>query len=93
MSKKTVLIAATAAVLLSFAATAPTFAQSIPAEEIEQLSNASAPDVDAGASKGMDNPIVVQERMQLGNSAGPNVSSRSEKGGPSIPELEKAQIE
>lgn len=93
MSKNTFLMAATAAALISLAATAPAFAQSIPAEEIEQLSNASAPDVDPGASKGMDRPIEVQERMQLGNSTGPDVSSRSEKGGPSIPELEKAQIE
>jgi hypothetical protein len=49
-------------------------------------------DVDLGASKGTDKPIVVQERMQLNNSAGPNVPSRSEQGGQSIPKMEQKDL-
>jgi len=49
-------------------------------------------DVDLGASKGTDKPIVVQERMQINNSAGPNVPSRSEKGGESIPKMEQKDL-
>ena len=49
-------------------------------------------DVDPGASKGTDKPIVVQERMQLNNSAGPKVPSRSEQGGQSIPKMEQKDL-
>lgn len=87
------LAALAAATLLSFAAIAPVYAQSIPQEEIDQLSNAAAPDVDPGASRGVDKPIVTQEKMQLGNFTGPSVPERSEKGGESIPKMEQEGLE
>ena len=63
-SKIIAVLAATAMVGL-FSASA--FAELIPQEEIDQYSDSSKPDVDAGASKGPDESIVKQEQNQFGN--------------------------
>jgi hypothetical protein len=68
-------------------------AESIVKEERDQLTNSDAVDVDPGASRGPDKPIIAQERMQLGNSPNPNVPERSLEGGQSIPDEEKEGIE
>jgi hypothetical protein len=92
MLTKKALTALAASSLLTLLALSPVHAESIPAEEAQQLTNSAAPDVDPGASKGTDKSIVVQERMQLNNSAGPNVASRSEKGGETLPEMEQGGL-
>jgi hypothetical protein len=61
------------------------YAQSNVAEEIQQLDGSAVPDVDPGASKGPDKPIVAHETVQLDGSAAPNVSSRAEKRGSRFP--------
>jgi hypothetical protein len=92
MLTKKALTALAASSLLTLVALSPVYAESIPAEEAQQIGNSAAPDVDPGASKGTDKPIVVQERMELNNSAGPNVPSRSEKGGESLPKMEQDDL-
>lgn len=92
MLTKKALSALAASSLLTLVALSPVYAESIPAEETQQINDPAAPDVDPGASKGTDKPIVVQERMQLNNSAGPNVPSRSEQGGQSIPKMEQKDL-
>jgi hypothetical protein len=93
MSIKNILAVLAASSLLSLLALSPVYAESIPAEEAQQLSNTPAPDVDAGASKGSDATIVTQEKAQLDNSTSPDVPERAEKGGESIPQLEKKDLE
>jgi len=93
MLTKKALKAITASSLLSLIALSPVYAESIPAIEAQQFGNSAAPDVDAGASKGRDLPIVAQERMQIGNSAGPSVPSRAEKGGETLPKMEQEGLE
>jgi hypothetical protein len=92
MSKKNLSIVAASGVLALFAMS-PVYAEDIPKMEQEQLDNSAQPDVDPGASKGRDAPITEQERMQLGNEPGPDVKEPSMKGGESIPEMEKKDIE
>lgn len=91
-TKKTLSVLAASSVLALFALS-PVYAEDIPQMEQEQLDNSAQPDVDPGASKGPDAPIVDQERMQLGNQPGPDVSEPSEKGGESIPKMEQKDIE
>jgi len=90
-SKIIAIIAASSTLgMLSFA---PAFADSIPQEEINQYDGSSKPDVDAGASRGTDNPIVEQEQNQFGNSPaqdlGPN---NQESGGESLPQMEEQGV-
>ncbi|MEI9901760.1 MAG: hypothetical protein WDN31_18520 [Hyphomicrobium sp.] len=92
MSTKSVVSVIVAAALLSVAGLSSAFAESIPAEEIQQFSGAAAPDVDAGASKGADKSIVVQEKQQFSNSTGPNVPERAEKGGLTLPQMEQEAL-
>jgi hypothetical protein len=96
MSTNKTLSVLAASSLLALLALAPAFGQSIPKMEQEQLDNSDQPDVDPGASKGPDKPIVDQEKMQLGNQPAPNVpegKGAATKGGPSIPEMEQKDIE
>jgi hypothetical protein len=90
MSKTlTILAASTALALFSLS---PVFAESI--EEMEKpLDNSNLPAAEPGSERGTDKPIADQERMQLGNSPEPMVKERSEKGGESIPEMEKKDFE
>jgi hypothetical protein len=92
---KTLSVLAASSALALFALS-PVYAQSIPEMEQEQLDNSAQPDVDPGASKGKDAPIVDQERMQLGNEPGPDVDmgkGADTKGDPSIVDQEKKDIE
>lgn len=90
MSKTlTILAASTALALFSFS---PVFAEDI--EQMEKpLDNSNLPAAEPGSQRGTDKPIADQERMQLGNFPEPNVKERSEKGGESIPEMEKKDFE
>jgi hypothetical protein len=71
MTNKTLAVLAASALAIS--AFSPVYAESIPKQEQNQLDNSDKPDVDPGASKGPDLPIVTQEREQLNNSAQPDV--------------------
>jgi len=82
-------LAATAMVGL-FSASA--FAESIPQEEIDQYSGSSKPDVDPGASKGSDESIVKQEQNQFGNDPADLSEGREEKGGKTLPQMEKEGV-
>ena len=82
-------LAATAMVGL-FSASA--FAESIPQEEIDQYSGSSKPDVDPGASKGSDESIVKQEQNQYGNEPADLSEGRQEKGGKTLPQMEKEGV-
>jgi hypothetical protein len=92
MSTTKALSAIAATSLLALITLSPAYAESPAAKEQRELGNPSSMDVDPGASKGPDKPIVVQERMQINNSAGPNVPSRSEKSGESIPKMEQKDL-
>ena len=92
MSTTKALSALAATSLLALITLSPAYAESPAAKEQRDLGNPASMDVDPGASKGTDKPIVVQERMQINNSAGPNVPSRSEKGGESIPKMEQKDL-
>ena len=92
MSTTEALSALAATSLLALITLSPAYAESPAAKEQRDLGNPASMDVDPGASKGTDKPIVVQERMQLNNSAGPNVPSRSEQGGRSIPKMEQKDL-
>ena len=73
--------------------TAPAYAaESIPQEEKDQFSGSAKPDVDPGASKGQDEPIVKQEQNQYGNDPADLSEERQEKGGRSLPQLEEQGI-
>jgi hypothetical protein len=89
---KTLSVLAASSALALFALQ-PVYAGDIVTEEQDQLNDSAQPDVDPGASKGPDDPIVDQERMQLGNQPGPDVSEPSMKGGESIPTEEQKDIE
>jgi hypothetical protein len=89
MLTKKALTTLAASGLLSLLALAPAYAESIPAEEIQQFSNSAEPDVDPGASKGADTPVFLQERMQIDNSTAVDVPSRAEKGSESLSEFEQ----
>jgi hypothetical protein len=91
-TNKTFAVLAASSVLALFALS-PAYAGDIVKEEQEQLDNSAQPDVDPGASKGPDKPVVDQERMQLGNEPGPDVKEPSKKGGDSIPTEEQKDIE
>jgi hypothetical protein len=78
--------------LLALIILSPAYAESPAAKEQRDLGNPSSMDVDPGASKGQDKPIITQERMQINNSGGPNVPSSSEKGGESIPKIEQKDL-
>ena len=71
----------------------PVYAETIPREDIQQLNNSAEPDVDPGASKGMDKPISVQEKMQIDNSTKEDVRSRAQRGGESLPQSEQKNLE
>ena len=90
MSKTlTILAASTALALFSLS---PVYAEDI--EQMEKpLDNSNLPKAEPGSESGTDKPIADQERMQLGNSPEPSVKERSEKGGKSIPEMEKKDFE
>lgn len=95
-TNKTLAVLAASGVLALFAF-APAYAEDIPEMEQQQLDNSAQPDVDPGASKGPDAPIVTQEREQLNNSAEPDVlpdaSGPNAPSMESIPEQEQKDIE
>jgi hypothetical protein len=95
-TNKTLSVIAASSVLAFFALT-PVYAQeSIPQQEENQLDNSAQPDVDPGASKGSDLPIVTQEREQINNSAQPDVpmgAGADTEGDPSIVDQEKKDYE
>jgi len=88
-SKIIAVLAATAMVGLF---SASSFAESIPQEEIDQYSGSAKPDVDAGASKGPDESIVKQEQNQFGNDPADLSEGREEKGGKTLPQMEKEGV-
>ncbi len=88
-------LAVLAASALAIFAFSPVYAESIPAEEQQQLDNSAKPDVDPGASKGPDLPIVTQEREQLNNSSSPDVpmgAGADTNGDPSITNQEQKDL-
>ena len=88
-SKIIAVVAASAMVgLLSASA----YAESIPQEEIQQYSGSDKPDVDPGASKGSDESIVKQEQNQYGNEPADLSEGRQEKGGKTLPQMEKEGV-
>jgi hypothetical protein len=93
---KTLSVLAASSVLALFTLS-PVLAEDIPQEEQNQLNDSSQPDVDPGASKGPDAPIVKQEGSELNNSAQPDVlpdaSGPNSKSQESIPEQEQKDIE
>ena len=96
MSIKTNLAVLAASGVLALFSVAPVSAQSIPDEERLQLENSTKPDVDPGASKGPDAPIVTQERRQPNNSDQPDVpmgAGANTNGDPSIVDQEQKDIE
>ena len=92
-NKSLAVLAASALAIFAFS---PVFAaESIPQEEQNQLNNSDQPDVDPGASKGPDLPIVTQERQQLNNSAQPDVpmgAGANTNGDPSITKQEQKDL-
>ncbi len=71
----------------------PAYAESLPKLEKDQVSNAAAPDVDPGASRGTDPSIVKQEKDQLNNSTATDVDPGASKGkDESIVKQEQDQI-
>lgn len=84
-TNKTLAVLAASSALAIFAFT-PVYAQDIPQMEQNQLDDSTQPDVDPGASKGPDAPIVTQEREQLNNSAEPDVLPDAD--GPNAPSME-----
>jgi len=92
---KTLSVLAASSALALFALS-PVYAEDIVTEEQDQLNDSAQPDVDPGASRGPDAPIVDQERMQLGNSPGPDVpmgTGADTQGGAPIVEQEQQDIE
>jgi hypothetical protein len=65
VSNKIIAVLAASSTLALLAAASAT-AESIVKEQQQDLSNSPSPDVDPGASRGPDKPIVTQERRQLG---------------------------
>jgi len=91
VSNKIIAVLAASSTLALLAA-ASASAESIVKEQQQDLSNSPSPDVDPGASRGPDKPIVTQERMQLGKPPGLTVPEPSMKGGESIPAEEKKDL-
>ena len=92
---KTLAVLAASSALAIFAFT-PVYAESIPQEEKDQLTNSGKPNVDPGASKGPDAPVVKQESEQLNNSAQPDVpmgSGADTNGDPSIVNQEQKDLQ
>jgi hypothetical protein len=96
-TNKTLSIIAAASGVLALFALTPVYAESIPQEEQQQLNDSTQPDVDPGASKGPDAPIVTQEKEQLNDSTQPDVlpdaSGPDSKSQESIPEQEQQDIQ
>ena len=88
----TKIIAALAATAMVGLFTATAYAESIPQEEINQYSGSDKPDVDPGASKGSDESIVKQEQNQYGNEPADLSEGRQEKGGKTLPQMEKEGV-
>jgi hypothetical protein len=95
-TNKTLAILAASSVL-ALISLSPVYAESIPKQEQNQLNDSSQPDVDPGASKGPDAPIVTQEREQLNNSTAPDVlpdaSGPDAPSQESIPQQEKQDLQ
>jgi len=95
-TNKTLAVLAASSALALFAFS-PVYAESLPQQEQQELDNSAQPDVDPGASKGPDAPIVTQEREQLNNSAEPDVlpdaSGPDSKSQESLPTEEQQDIE
>lgn len=91
MSTSKVLAAIAATSVLALFSFAPAYAESIPQEQIDQLSGSDRPDVDASASKGPDASIVDQEQNQMGNEPAKDLdpAKSASKGGESLPSMEK----
>jgi hypothetical protein len=89
-----VLAAIAASAALALVSFAPAYAESIPQEQIDQYGNSAAPDVDPGASKGPDAPVVEQELNQYGNDPARDFN-KSKSAGPdnkTLPQMEKEGI-
>ncbi len=95
-TNKTLSVLAASSALALFALS-PVYAENLPQEEQQQLDNSTQPDVDPGASKGPDAPIVKEEREELNNSASPDVlpdaSGPNAKPEESIPGQEQQDID
>lgn len=90
INKKLSLLAFSGVLALS---SSPAFAESLGKLEKDQISNAAAPDVDPGASKGADLSIVKQEKDQLSNTTATDVDPGASKGkDESIVKQEQDQI-
>lgn len=92
MSTTKIIAVIAASAMVGLVTTSAYAADSIPQEEIDQYSGSTKPDVDPGASKGADESIVKQERNQFGNEPADLSEERQEKGGRSLPQLEKQNI-
>ena len=84
-TNKNLAVLAASSVLALFSLS-PAYAESVPQQEQNELNNSSQPDVDPGASKGPDAPIVKQEGEQLNNSASPD--NLPDASGPNAPSKE-----
>jgi hypothetical protein len=89
-TSKIIAVVAASAMVGLFSASA--YAESIPQEEIQQYSGSAKPDVDPGASKGSDESIVKQEQNQFGNDPADLSEGRQEKGGQTLPQMEKEGV-
>ncbi len=89
-TSKIIAVVAASAMVGLFSASA--YAKSIPQEEIQQYSGSAKPDVDPGASKGSDKSIVKQEQNQFGNDPADLSEGRQEKGGKTLPQMEKEGV-
>jgi len=90
MSTSKIIAVVASAMVGLFSASA--YAESIPQEEIQQYSGSDKPDVDPGASKGSDESIVKQEQNQYGNEPADLSEGRQEKGGKTLPQMEKEGV-
>jgi hypothetical protein len=94
-TNKTLAVLAASSVLALFSLS-PVYADSVTQQEQDQLNDSSQPDVDPGASKGPDAPIVKEEGEQLNNSASPDVlpdaSGPNAPSQESIPQQEKQDL-
>ena len=86
MSTNKTLAVLAASSVLALISLSPVYAEFIPKQEQNQLNDSSQPDVDPGASKGPDAPIVTQEHEQLNNSTAPDVLP--DASGPNAPSQE-----
>ena len=86
-TNKNLAVLAASSVLALFSLS-PAYAESVPQQEQNELNDSSQPDVDPGASKGPDAPIVKQEGEQLNNSASPD--NLPDASGPNAPSKESS---